>query len=68
MESLNGKLPDDPLTGGVSHSLTGTGVPFDPGRREYDRVRPRRALGYSPPAPEFLVLRGQDAAQPHAWS
>ena len=54
VESFNGKLRDELLDREIFYTLTEAQILIDRWRREYTTVRPHRALGYRPPAPEAI--------------
>ena len=55
IESFNGKLRDELLNREIFTTLTEAEVLIEQWRREYNQVRPHRALGYRPPAPEAII-------------
>ncbi len=55
MESFNGKLRDELLDREIFYTLTEAKVLIEQWRRQYNTVRPHRALGYRPPAPEATM-------------
>ncbi|WP_160299779.1 integrase core domain-containing protein [Belnapia sp. F-4-1] len=60
VESFNGKLRDGRLDCEVLKTLKGAQVLIGQWRQHFDTVRPHRALGFRPPAPEValpLLLR-----------
>ena len=54
VESFNGKLRDNLLNREIFTTLEEAKVLTEGWRREYNQVRPYRALGYKPPAPEAV--------------
>ena len=54
VESFNGKLRDELLDREIFYTLTEAKIVIERWRREYNTVRPHRALGYRPPAPEAV--------------
>ena len=54
VESFNGKLRDELLDREIFYTLTEAKILIERWRREYNTVRPHRALGYRPPAPAAL--------------
>jgi putative transposase len=54
IESFNGKLRDELLDGEVFNTVAEARVLIERWRRHYNTVRPHRALGYRPPAPEVV--------------
>ena len=63
-ESFNGKLRDELLNGEIFYSLTEAKVLIEQWRIHYNHLRPHRALGYRPPAPETFAAHRAD--QPFA--
>jgi putative transposase len=55
VESFNGKLRDELLSGEVFYSLREAEVMIEAWRRHYNTRRPHSALGYRPPAPEVQL-------------
>jgi len=55
-ESFNGKLRNELLSGELFYTLREAQVLIEQWRCHYNRVRPHRALGYRPPAPEAWGL------------
>ena len=51
-ESCNGKLRDECLNRERFDTLLEAQILIEGWRREYNQIRPHRALGYRPPAPE----------------
>ena len=54
VESFNGKLRDELLDREIFYTLTEAQILIERWRREYNTVRPHRALGYRPPAPDAM--------------
>jgi putative transposase len=54
IESFNGKLRDELLSGEIFYTLTEAKVLVERWRREYNTIRPHSSLGYRPPAPEAV--------------
>jgi putative transposase len=52
IESFNGKLRDELLTGEIFETLQEAKVLIESWRQDYNGHRPHSALGYKPPAPE----------------
>ena len=59
-ESFNGKLRDELLNGEIFYSLREAQVLIERWREHYNTVRPHRASGYRPPAPETIVPHSGD--------
>ena len=55
VESFNGKLRDELLDREIFYTLTEAQILIERWRRQYNTVRPHRALGYRPPAPEAVM-------------
>ena len=55
MDSLNGKLCDELLNGGIFYTVAKSRVLIERWREHYNQVRPHSALGYRPPAPEAIA-------------
>ena len=55
VESFNGKLRDELLNRELFATLWGVQVLVAGWRRHYNQVRPHRALGLRPPAPETIA-------------
>ncbi len=67
VESLNGKLRDELLSGEVFYALKEAQILIEHWRREYNHLRPHSALGGRPPAPETIARPGfslKDSAPP----
>jgi len=58
VESFNGKLRDELLNGEIFYTLKEAKILIERWRVHYNTVRPHRALGHRPPAPETLAPRG----------
>jgi putative transposase len=56
-ESFIGKLRHELLNGEIFYTLREAQVLIENWRQHYKRIRPHRALGYRPPAPETTVVR-----------
>ena len=54
VESFNGKLRDELLDREIFYTLTEAQILIERWRRQYNTVRPHRALGYRPPAPDAM--------------
>ena len=54
-ESFNGKLRDELLDREIFYTLTEAQILIERWRRQYNTVRPHRALGYRPATPEAVV-------------
>jgi putative transposase len=63
IESFNGKIRDECLTGNCFTSLSDVQEEVEVGRRDYSRNRPHGSLGYKRPE-EFRM----DSPQPYLWS
>ena len=57
VESFNGKLRDECLNRERFDTLLEAQILIEGWRREYNQIRPHRALGYRPPALESLEIR-----------
>ena len=55
VESFNGKLRDELLSGEIFFTLQEAKVLIEMWRKHYNTVRPHSALGYRPPAPETIA-------------
>ena len=61
IESFNGKMRDELLTGEIFYSLKEAQVLIEIWRQHYNTVRPHSSLDYTPPAPAaVLVLASQN--------
>jgi transposase InsO family protein len=54
-ESLNGRLRDQLLNGGIFYSLIEAELLIEQRRWHYNTNRPHSALGYRPPAPQTIL-------------
>ena len=63
IESFNGKMRDELLSGGIFYSLMEAQVLIEMWRKHYNTVRPHSALGYKPPAPDTLVVQPSQIQQ-----
>ncbi len=52
---FSGKLRDELLNGELFYTLREAQILIEQWRRHYNTVRPHRALGYRPPAPEAVI-------------
>ena len=64
IESFNGKMRDELLNGEIFYTLKEARVLIEMWRKEYNTIRPHSALGYSPPAPEAIVVPSTQFYQP----
>ena len=55
IESFNGKMRDELLTGEIFYSLTEAQVIIEQWRWHYNQIRPHSALGYKPPTPATFI-------------
>ena len=55
VESFNGKMRDELLTGEIFYSLKEAQVLIEMWRQHYNTVRPHSSLGYKPPAPAVVL-------------
>jgi len=55
IESFNGKLWDELLSGEIFTTLLEAKVLIEDWRQQYNQIRPHSALGYRPPAPEAIM-------------
>lgn len=55
VESFNGKLRDELLSGEIFYTLKEAKVLIEMWRRHYNTERPHSSLGYRPPAPETVA-------------
>ena len=62
VDSFNGKLRDERLDREIFYTRTEAKVLIERWRREYNTVRPHRALGSRPPAPEAVRLVSIDGS------
>ena len=56
VESFNARLRDELLNGEIFCSLREAQIIIEQWRRHYNQERPHSSLGYTPPAPEAIVL------------
>ena len=54
VESFNGKLRDELLDREIFYTLTEAKILIERWRRQYNKMRLYRALGFCPPAPEAV--------------
>lgn len=66
VESFNGKLRDELLSGEIFYTLKEAQVLIEAWRRHYNLIRPHSALAYRPPAPEAMVWPASPASAPGA--
>ena len=66
IESFNGKLRDELLSGEIFYTLTEAKVLVEQWRRDYNTVRPHSSLGYQSPAPEVIEVGATDSASGQA--
>ncbi len=59
VESFNGKLSDELLSGEIFYTLQEAKVLIERWRVHYNTVRPHSALGYRPSAPEARLIASQ---------
>ena len=59
VESFNGKMRNELLNGEIFYSLKEAQVIIEMWRKHYNTIRPHRALGYWPPAPETIIQATQ---------
>jgi hypothetical protein len=65
VESLNGKLQNEaPEKEIFFYTLADAKVRIEHGRREYNQVRPHRALSYRPPHQKLILGLTSEAARP----
>jgi putative transposase len=55
IESFNGKMRDELLTGEIFYSLTEAQVIIEQWRWHYNQIRPHSALGYKAPTPATFI-------------
>ncbi len=55
IESFNGKMRDELLTGEIFYSITEAQVIIEQWRWHYNQIRPHSALGYQPPTPAAFI-------------
>ena len=63
IESFNGKMRDELLSGEIFYSLKEAQVLIEMWRKHYNTVRPHSSLGYKPPAPNTLVVQPSQIQQ-----
>jgi transposase InsO family protein len=63
IESFNGKMRDELLSGEIFYSLKEAQVLIEMWRKYYNTVRPHSALGYKPPAPATIVVQPSQIQQ-----
>jgi transposase InsO family protein len=63
-ESLNSKLRDELLDGGIIHSLAEARIVIEAWRRHSNTKRPHPSLGHRPPAPEAMQWPAAPAVAP----
>ena len=63
IESFNGKMRDELLSGEIFYSLKVAQVLIEMWRKHYNTVRPHSALGYRPPAPVTVVIQPSQIQQ-----
>lgn len=63
-ESVNGKLRDELLNGEIFYTLKEARVLVEQWRVHYNTIRPHRALGYRPPAPQSIQAAVNALAMP----
>ena len=63
IESFNGKMWDELLSGEIFYSLKEAQVLIEMWRKYYNTVRPHSALGYKPPAPATIVVQPSQIQQ-----
>ena len=63
IESFNGKMRDELLSGEIFYSLKEAQVLIEMWRKHYNTVRPHSALGYKPPAPATIVVQPSQIPQ-----
>jgi transposase InsO family protein len=63
IESFNGKMRDELLSGEIFYSLKEAQVLIEMWRKHYNTVRPHSSLGYRPPAPDTLVVQPSQIQQ-----
>ena len=57
IESFNGKMRDELLSGEIFYSLKEAQVLIEMWRKHYNTVRPHSSLGYRPPIPATVVVQ-----------
>ena len=63
IESFNGKMRDELLSGEIFYSLKEAQVLIEMWRKHYNTVRPHSSLGYKPPAPATIVVQPSQIQQ-----
>ena len=63
IESFNGKMRDELLSGEIFYSLKEAQVLIEMWRKHYNTVRPHSALGYKPPVPATIVVQPSQIQQ-----
>ena len=63
IESFNGKMRDELLSGEIFYSLKEAQVLIEMWRKHYNTVRPHSSLGYKPPAPATVVVQPSQIQQ-----
>jgi transposase InsO family protein len=56
IESFNGKMRDELLSGEIFYSLKEAQVLIEMWRKHYNTIRPHSSLGYRPPSPQSFVV------------
>jgi len=57
IESFNGKMRDELLSGEIFYSLKEVQVLIEMWRKHYNTVRPHSSLGYRPPVPATVLVQ-----------
>ena len=63
IESFNGKMRDELLSGEIFYSLKEAQVLIEMWRKHYNTVRPHSSLGYKPPVPATVVVQPSQIQQ-----
>ena len=63
IESFNGKMRDELLSGEIFYSLKEAQVLIEMWRKHYNTVRPHSSLGYKPPAPATIAVQPSQIQQ-----
>ena len=63
IESFNGKMRDELLSGEIFYSLKEAQVLIEMWRKHYNTVRPHSSLGYRPPVPGTVVVQPSQIQQ-----
>ncbi|MGB5844309.1 MAG: transposase, partial [Anaerolineales bacterium] len=63
IESFNGKMRDELLSGEIFYSLKEAQVLIEMWRKYYNTVRSHSSLGYKPPAPATIVVQPSQIQQ-----